>query len=308
MVKTSSLLIFTIVALAQSPVKTTDKSADLLTGLEVLDSGVTISSRINYEPWPPRNWAFDKAVMGFDPTGGDTVRRYICDLDALSCFGFDMTVSGTPTDESLQVSFGPLTVSETVRESLDASAHGRPLSFAKLPKYPPPQTVHIGDTIALDLMISADGRERIVAYFKFIRAPQAHDASIDDASFITLDLRGGPEVRVNGRTAIKQASFSQTPTGGSTLWLYVPGEGRYILSPAPHDGFEKAGTIRGGIVAFRANGQDYEIRGLSVSALILRDEIFNLYVIRDSAWLPATGATDSMMGGIDRIENLLPHQ
>jgi len=218
-----------------------------------------------------------------------------------------MTVSGTPADQSLQVSFGPLTISETLRESLDASANGGRLSFAKLPKYPTPQTVHIGDTIALDLMVSADGRERIVAYFKFSPTPQAHDASIDDTSFISV-FGSGPEIRVNGRTAIKQAPFSHSPTGGSTLWLHVPGEGRYILSPAPHDGFEKAGMVRAGTATFRGNGQDYEIRGLVVPSLLFRDEIFNLYVLRDAAWLPSSGATDSMIGGIDRIENLLPHQ
>jgi hypothetical protein len=306
MIKTSSLLVFAVAVLAQSPVKTGDKSSDLLTGLEVLDSGVTISSRMNYEPWPSRNRAFDNTLVGGDPAGGNTMRHYICDLDARSCLGFDMTVSGTPADESLQVLFGPLTISETVRQSLDAAAKGHSMNFAQLPKYPPPQTVHIGDTIALDLMISADGRERIVEYFKFTPTPQARDASIDDASFISLDLRGGPEIRVNGRTAIKQATFSQDRTGGSTLWLYVPGEGRYILSPAPHDGFEKAGMVRGGTIAFRADGNDYEIRGLLVPSLLFKDEIFNLYVLRDPVWLPA-GATDSMRGGIDRIENLLPH-
>jgi hypothetical protein len=308
MIKTSSLLVLAVAALAQSPVKTGDKSADLFTGLDVLDSGVTISFRMNYEPWPPRTQAFDNALLGEDPAGGNTMRHYICDLDTRSCLGFDMTVSGTPTDQSLQVSFGPLTISEAVRVSLDAAAKGRSMNFAQLPKYPPPQTVHIGDTIALDLMISADGRERIVEYFNFSPTPRARDASIDDASFISLDFRGGPEVRVNGRTAIKQATFSQPRTGGSTLWLYVPGKGRYIISPARHDDFEKAGTVRGGIVAFRADEQDYEIRGLTVPALFFKDEMFNLYVLRDSAWLPAAGARDSMIGGIDRIENLLPHR
>jgi hypothetical protein len=305
MTKNSLLPLFAIAALAQSPAKLGPESADLMTGREILDCGVSVSFRINYEPWPPSNGAFDTALMGSDAAGGKMLRHYICDMNARLCLGVEMQVSGTPSN--MQVSFGPIPMTAAFRENLDAAAGGRPLSFVRLSKYPPPQSVRVGDTLAIDLMTSADGRDRIVEYFKFSSAPQPRDATVDDGSFFSLDFRGGPEIRVDGRTVVKTANLSTAQAGGSTLWLYVPGEGRYILSLSPHEGFAKAGQLRGGTAAFRGGGHEYEIRGLLYAQLFSGDVVFNLYVFRDSGWVPAA-STDIITGGIDRLTDLVPRQ
>jgi hypothetical protein len=306
MTKNSLLPFFAIAALAQSPAKVGSPSADLMIGREILDCGVSVSFRINYEPWPPSNGAFDTALMGSDPVvGGNTLRHYICNMNARSCLGVEMQVSGTPSN--MHVSFGPIPMTAAFRESLDAAAGGRPLNFVRLSKYPPPQTVRVGDTLAIDLMTSADGRDRIVEYFKFSSAPEPRDATIDDGSFFSLDFRAGPEIRIDGRTVVKTASLSTGQAGGSTLWLYVPGEGRYILSLSPHEGFTKGGQLRGGAAAFRGGGHEYELRGLLYPQLLSDDVVFNLYVFRDSGWAPST-STDSITGGIGRLTDLLPRQ
>ncbi len=231
------------------------------------------------------------------------MRHYIYDSATKSYFGYDMAVSGTPADKSLQVTFGPLTVSAAVREGLEAFGAGVRLISAPLPKYPPPQTVHIGDAIALDLMISEDGRERIVDYIHFTPPPEARDFTVDDGGISLMPIGSPPKVRINGQKSSSTAVLLPSH-GGATIWFYFPSQGRYILSLAPHDGFEKAGTLRGGIVAFRADQQDYEVRlPLFTDA---SDRAFNLYMFHDPAYLPSSDLANSVVGSLDRLENLLP--
>ena len=104
-----------------------------------------------------------------------------------------------------------------------------------LPTYPPPQDVEEGDTIALDLLVSADGKQKVVDYFQVRRinpdgpaaattSTSARDYSIDDgAPHFTFD---GTRVLINGKSDAGPAS---TTKPGSTLWIAAPNQGRYIL-------------------------------------------------------------------------------
>jgi len=194
-------------------------------------------------------------------------------------------------------------------DALKAVAGDLPLNPAPLPKYPPLQTVNYGDTIALDLMTSADGSEKIVDYIQLTAPANAgppppaataepRDFSIDDGPVkFSIDAAA---VIVNG----EKVSSGMTFYGGATLAFYFPGQGRYILSLAPHDGFVKSGTVRANVVAFQANGRQYEIR---FSAPIAgSDKAWNLYVLHDPSYLPNSNAIDSAQGAIDRLDNLLP--
>jgi hypothetical protein len=305
MTKISLLPFLAIATFAQSPAK--PPSADLFSGRGVLDNGVAVSYRINYEPWPPSNPAYNSSLMGFDPAGSNTLRHYICDTDSGSCLGVEMQVFGPPSN--MQVTFGPIPMSPDLRARLDEAGRGRPLNFIRLPKYPPPQTVRVGDTLAIDLGVSTDGKDKIVEYFKFTAAPEPGDATIDDVTFFDIDPRIETEIVVDGQSVAKIANFIDPQIGGSTLWIYVPGHGRYIASLAPHNGFTKAGSLRGGAASFHAGGHKYEIRGLLHAGLFLspqseHEKSFNLYVFHDTAWLPAT-TPEYATGGVDRLANLL---
>jgi hypothetical protein len=244
-----------------------------------------------------------------------------------------MVVASAPAAKTFQVSFGPLTVSGMM-DALKAIAGDLPLNPVPLPKYPPPQTVYDGDTIALDIMISRDGREKIVDYIQLtapaksappqaiagevwrhlpaVAAPaksappqaaataEPRDLSIDDGP-LTVSI-GAPAVRINGEES--SYTVAMTSHGGATLGFYFPGHGRYILSLAPHDGFVKSGTVRANVIAFQFNGRQYEIQlGAPIAG---SDKAWNLYVLHDPGYLPQSTAIDSVVGSVDRLENLLP--
>jgi len=316
MIKTNLLTFFAVAALAQSQVTTTHR---LSNGVGVLDSGVTLNYRTGIV-MAPNNAAFrvqfkDLPIVplgsGFG-VSGNTMRHFIYDKASKSYFGYDMVVAPTPGAKSFQVAFEPLTVSG-IMDALKAVAGDLPLNPAPLPKYPAPQTVYSGDTIALDLMISLDGRERIVDYIRLtapaksgplpaaaIAAPR--DFSIDDGPIhFYIDA---PAVIVNGE--IVPNKVVMTLHSGATLGFYFPGQGRYILSLAPHDGFLKSGTVRANVISFQSNGRQYEIQ---LGAPVARsDQSWNLYVLHDPGYLPQGDVRNLVVGSVDRLENLLSKQ
>jgi hypothetical protein len=334
-IKASLLIVFAVAAAAQSQTKTTQRP--FAQGIDDLDSGVTVSTKTVIEPLM-RDSSFQSLGSAWH-TSENTTRHMVYDAGSNSYFGYEMAVSGKPGDTRLQVSFGPLTVTAVVRKDLEAfgspgllngpgGASGPP-NPAPLPKFPPPQTVHEGDTIALDLMVSKDGRERMVDYIKFT-TPQAHDFSIDDMQFNywidpPKDASSGAaiDVLINGqKTSSKVATLASH--GGATFWFYFPGQGRYILSLAPHNGFVKAGTLHGARIAFHADGRDYAVRvkpredgqlccilgsmdnrdGEDIIAKA--DKAWNLYVLHDAGYRPEKALADSVVGSVDRLEKLWP--
>jgi hypothetical protein len=87
------------------------------------------------------------------------------------------------------------------------------------------------------------------------------------------------------------------------VWFYYPGQGRYVLSLVPHDGFSKAGDIRDNVISFQGEGQQFEIRTMK---LIVGSSAgaWNLYVLHDPTFQPKEAG--SVQFATDRLENLLP--
>jgi hypothetical protein len=83
---------------------------------------------------------------------------------------------------------------------------------------------------------------------------------------------------------------------GSTLWLGLPGQGMYILSLAPREGynFQKAGAIRNHVIAFQSGGNQYEIR--TSGPIAGAEKAWNLYVLH----LPEREMKGPLFG-VDRL-------
>jgi hypothetical protein len=94
---------------------------------------------------------------------GDAIHRLIIDDARHQYFGYDMSVQVLP-DGSFDVSFAPLSVSPA---SLLPDFQEATLEAAVPARYREPQRAESGDMIALELFISADGRQRIVDYIRF---------------------------------------------------------------------------------------------------------------------------------------------
>jgi hypothetical protein len=221
-----------------------------------------------------------------------------------------MTVLPGPTPATRKIVFAPVDVA-SIRDGLQAVAGDLPLNPAPLPKYPPPQTVSSGDSIAMDLMTSPDGSERIVDYIKFSFAgkppqPEIADAApprdftIDDGP-IVVDL-SPPAVAVDGKK-FDGPVLVYPPQNGRTLWAYFPGQGRFVLSLAARAELKKAGAVRGKRILFTWEGHAYEIRTVEPVAGVER--AWNLYVTRDAAYLPRSALTNAVVMSADRLENLV---
>jgi hypothetical protein len=127
------------------------------------------------------------------------------------------------------------------------------------------------------------------------------DFSIDDGP-IRIPVEP-PSVLIDGKKPANPVAML-TPRGGATFWFYFPGNGRFILSLAPHDGLVKKGTLRGNEIMFNADGHEYEVR-LSTSPTGAPGP-WNLYVLHDPAYQPTDATAEFVVGGVDRLENLLP--
>lgn len=177
------------------------------------------------------------------------------------------------------------------------------------PKYPAPQTVHDGDVIELDLMVSPDGKQRLTDYIEVLShqplppepkpTGEPRDFTVDDGP-VTIDAENF-EIRKPGAHWKGGTGYTEKP--GATFWVAFPGEGRYILSLVPHEGFTKQGAIRDNEIAVSTDAGDFTVRFMGPIAGAGKS--WNLYVKHDASYIPKKSAEDVATIGIDRLDNLL---
>jgi hypothetical protein len=249
----------------------------------------------------------DASMAGFGEGGilGDgfgfenTVHRYMIDRNSHEYFGYDAVIGAADTTGAFRVTFQPLTHIEQIDEAAN-------LHLLVLPKYPAPQIMHNGETIELDLMVSPDGTRKLTDII-VIRLPAlpaaktsgaARDFTLDDGP-ITFDTSHWTFWK-QGQQFQGMLGFTGKP--GATLWVTMPGQGRYILSLTAHEGFTKSGAVRDNVVSFADAGQQYELRFQSPIAGAGKE--WNLYVMHDVTYTSASGAAGVFVG-TDRLDNLV---
>jgi hypothetical protein len=219
------------------------------------------------------------------------------DRAARTYFGYELGLTPNGSGSYL-ATIGPLTSSAQATDGL------KPVF---LPKYPPPLTLRDGDVIALDLMVSADGKQKLTDYIEVVAHEPAAAAVSAPARDFTLD--DGPvtfdtflmTIWVDGKKQEGMTGFTGKP--GSTFWIAFPGNGRYILSLTPYDGLRKAGVVRGNVISFQDGGRDYELRFMSPVAGA--GKAWNLYVIHDRSHELRASQRGAIAMGTDRLDNLV---
>ena len=262
----------------------------------------------------PQDLKLGWGVFKLQTKGQNVWHRFVTDKVNQQYFGYDLTVDPGAFPGQYRVTFSPLSIGPDQLQPSD-------LSPVPLPKYPEPQTIMPGDTVAVDLLVSPDGKRKIVDYIEFLFGVPADpppatstgaskDYTLDDGP-LNFDFVGF--VFINGQKFQGRTRFFKK--SGVTLWFSFPGQGRYILSLAPHDGFSKIGVVRDHVVSFQANGQQYEIR--MGSPVVGSGGAWNLYGLYDPLYKPGADeqtpmpdgmptGTVTVLGGTDRLENLLP--
>jgi hypothetical protein len=206
------------------------------------------------------------------------------DGNSRTYYGYDVSLEPADEDDTLRVSIQPLSFDA---ERLELP---EPETWTRLPppRYPGPQTVHLGDTMAFDILVNHATGQKIVEYLHFGERHRretaigpAREFTIHDAQ---LNIRAG-RLTVNGEE-IEQGSMGDGSVRGHFIIFYLPPNGRFVLSLVPHPevGLLKAGEVRGSTLSFQAAGDMYEV---NCRDKIVPGSAYDLFVLHDPTYRPS---------------------
>lgn len=285
-----------------------------------------------------------RQTVGSIQIGGEdnVMHRAFIDAERGIYFGYDLTVEPADQAGRFKLIFKPLSVSpgkglQPSRSprpvgaqgggSSDANRQTAPLAALALPKYPEPQTLADGDTLALDVLVNPQTGVKIVDLIKVssygeqsLQPLQASAAATGsggsnpttDFTIESVEMKmTAARLLVNGESVGGNGSLDFLPgVQGALLWFYIPGRGRFVLSLAPREGYEfqKVGTIEGNKIAFDLNGVRYEWVSRSPIVGAAAGSRWNLWVFHDADYRPDFDLTEEFsyqIGAADRVERLL---
>jgi hypothetical protein len=249
---------------------------------------------------PVRPWKSTSALLN---TEEGRIQRVGFDPHDQVWFGYDIAVTGDPVNGFL-LTFGPPSAAALRRPGENAA------KVVALQKYPGPMTIGDGDTVAIDLMVTSDGSQKLTDYIQIIspaRDPQPPAATTTVApTDFTID--DGPVTYNTARFVVLWQGQTLKMTWhvgrpGATFWIAFPDDGRYILSLVPHDGFTKSGAVRDNVISFEPGGQPCEIRFFTPVAG--EGKAWNLYVMHDPGYQPEERLRDKVITGTGRLDELM---
>jgi hypothetical protein len=223
------------------------------------------------------------------------VHHIINDAAHKRSFGYDLLLDASEDGQTARLRIEPL---RTTR--IGELGAGAGWTRIGLPGYPAIPNVKIGDMVSLDLLMNAANGQKIVDYLTLGRKgemnleSEARDFALADAE-LTLDQ---PQVWINGKLAV---SMNPGGVSGAVTWLYLAGQGRFILSLVPNEklGFRKSGIVSASGVLFREGSAEYRVE--CNSRVAPGSGTYNLYVIHEAAWrLPASESF--RIGSADKAE------
>jgi VWFA-related protein len=164
-------------ASAQTP------SREILAGSGTLGSGIAIQ----YKTEAVGSGVLADSVGGGFRIEGDRLLRLLVDRAGRQYFGYQLAAIAAPNPGDYRVSIEPLDGFEDLLRRFAPDAVLRP---APAPKCPAPQLLREGNAIALDLMTSPDGRQRITDTIRLLHQTAAEvttrDAPVTFKSAVNL--------------------------------------------------------------------------------------------------------------------------
>lgn len=208
-------------------------------------------------------------------TERNVIKRHLCNFDNNTYFGYDLTMEPLAGGR-VRLRFSPLTITPQLMTKL----------FDKVPQWTPlplpggavTMEAKVGDTVALDLFTNPSTGQKVTDYLTIKNAQpvatvdgQARDFGPEDA---TLQF-SSPLISADG----KEVASTKGSIAGPTVWIDLPGHGRFVFSLAPRTdlGLQRAGEIRGNVVTWRSNGHDYKV--VTDTAVTTGARAYNLYMI-----------------------------
>jgi hypothetical protein len=238
------------------------------------------------------------------------IHRVLEDRVGRFVFGYDLWVSANPALKKFTIAVRPLDP-QYERKLRAASTSETELSqsevIATFPKSTEAQTLDDGDAFTLDLLVNQGAGVKIVDVVKVtfdrsnLKEPPrnpARDFTLDAVELAVKDYR----LLING--AVAGAGKSTNGCAGALLWFYAEGNGRFIVSLVPREGYEfqKVGVIEDNRIEFTVNNNRYE--WLSSSPILSGGGAWNLWVLHDPKYQPIFGADPAFTQKKNVLERL----
>jgi hypothetical protein len=250
-------------------------------------NGVGVSYETQLEPPSPPIRQHGGGTL----TENQIIKRHICNFDNNTYFGYDLTVRPMQ-DGRFEMVFAPLSITPAKMSEIFPKVSN--WTLLQLPRAPAVMQVRAGETVALDLFSNPSTGQKVTDYLTIkgkgsrtraeVRGP-ASDFMPEDA----LMEISSPELSVDGTKVVS----SRGGVSGQSVWIDVPGHGRFVFSLAARTdlGMQKTGEIRGTTMTWRANGHDYKIE--TDKPIASGSRAYNLYVFH----LPHTAEYFGMSAG-----------
>ncbi len=311
------------------------KTSELSVGFK---DGLTLVFTSETEPPDSNRQSFGSVQT----TGANKViHRVLTDTERGVYFGYDVSIEPAAESGKFKLSFLPLSTKPVnfsparpprsgsiggFEQSPNNQRQNMKLTALSLPKYPDPQIVGDGDTVAFDVLVNPKTGVKIVDLIKVLTSGnqplqtillkgqttatggssrQTRDFSVD-----AVELKiNSSRLIINGKPVNENSGKFGIGVMGALIWFYAPRQGRFILSLTPREGydFQKAGTIQGNKISFSIDGNQYE--WISASPVISsQNDNWNLWVLHEPEFVPdfAGEKTDSyLFGAADRVEYLI---
>jgi hypothetical protein len=217
------------------------------------------------------------------------IHRVLVDAAGKYIFGYDLIIQAVPASKTFTIGVKPLDI-EVEKKLLANNPEGQPARIATLPQSAEPQILNDGDSFALDLLVNQDRGVKIVDFVRvsFDRLkfwddnPQTRpqDFTLDAVVLRLTDFK----LLIDGN--LVAAGKPGTNFAGALLWCYVEGQGRFIFSLVPREGyqFQKVGVINENRIEFTVKGKHYE--WLSGSPILPSGGSWNVWVLHDPKYVP----------------------
>jgi hypothetical protein len=236
-----------------------------------------------------------------------SIHRWMLNKGEHTYFGYDLIVEPA-AGSGCRVTILPLSLSaDEIRRTERGPEIDSSWKSMDLPSYPDPQIAQADQSVALDLMATPDGKQKITDYLQTacnLQVPTAATDSGPARDFTVDDM----ELNVSaGSLYVNGGSVGGTPVvgdaNGAVIWFYFPGKGRFLVSIAPHNGynFQRAGTVKRNIIAFDFAGDHYEVR--ASHPIASERAIFNAYVMFDGTYQPK--GSNAAFGSAESVDSAL---
>jgi len=217
------------------------------------------------------------------------IHRVLADAAGKYVFGYDLLIEAVPVSRTFTIAVAPLD-SQIENKLLAEGSKVQPARIATLPQAGEPEILDDGDSFALDLLVNQKTGVKIVDLVKvsFDRSnlwddnPRnlPRDFTLDAVPLRVIDFR----LLVDGN--LVAAGKPGTKFTGALIWCYVEGQGRFIFSLVPRDGYEfqKVGIIEDQRIEFTLKGRHYE--WLSSEPILPSRGSWNLWMLHDPTYVP----------------------